>query len=385
MFDRRVFTAGLLAVGLATPTFAADPGVSAEEIHIGSFLPLQGGLSAGANQYRDGLESYIKWVNKNGGVKGRMIRLTVENDNYNPQQAVAAAKKLVDRDGVFAIVGTLGTSNNLAAIPYLVSRGVPLIGPLGSHPSINTPTERIVFPISPLGSSHGISLAAFAHEELGAKRIAVFYQDDQYGAELLGGVKSYATEKGLEIVATATYLPSDVDFSGQVAALSKAQPDAVVMAVVPKPGALFLREAKKVGWKTSFLAPQLMADKITRDLGGDALDGMYVNLYSAVRTMDTPVVKTGVAALAEFAPSTPPDYWAFIGMSGAHLFVTALSRIEGEPTREKLMTALESLGTYDPQLIPPVTYKPGEHRGPTVFGFARVVGGDVRLIKSWAK
>src|SRR5690606_19862771 len=151
--------------------FAADPRVSKSEIHIGSFLPLQGGLSAGANQYKDGLDAYLKWVNKNGGVNGRKIRISFENDNYNPQQAVSAAKKLVDRDGVFAIVGTLGTTNNLAAIPYLASRGVPLIGPLGSHPSINTPTERIVFPISPLGTAHGRSLTEFAQKDLGAKTV----------------------------------------------------------------------------------------------------------------------------------------------------------------------------------------------------------------------
>src|SRR3546814_5088274 len=94
------------------------------------------------------MESYLKYINDQGGINGRKIVWEVENDSYNPQQAVAAAKKLVDRDGVFLIVGTLGTTNTLATIPFLKQRNVPLLDPLGSHPSINKPEDRIVFPIS---------------------------------------------------------------------------------------------------------------------------------------------------------------------------------------------------------------------------------------------
>ncbi|UYO94820.1 ABC transporter substrate-binding protein [Pollutimonas sp. M17] len=381
---RKWVVAGLTSLLMGTSAFAADPGVSKSEIHIGSFLPLQGGLSAGANQYKDGLDAYLKWVNKNGGVNGRKIRISFENDNYNPQQAVSAAKKLVDRDGVFAIVGTLGTTNNLAAIPYLASRGVPLIGPLGSHPSINTPTERIVFPISPLGTAHGRSLTEFAQKDLGAKTVAVFYQDDQYGKELMQGVEKYARENGMEVVGRASYVPSDVDFSAQVMSLRATNPDVVFMAVVPKPGALFLREAQKIGWDSKFLAPHLMADDISLKLGGDALEGLYVNLYAAHRSMDTQVVKDAVAAMEEFAPKTAPDYWAFMGMSGAHLFVEALKRIDGEPTREKLMDALETLGDYDSGVIPPVMYTAKGHAGPTKFGFAQVQKGQIKVLKHWA-
>ncbi|MBJ3776096.1 ABC transporter substrate-binding protein [Acuticoccus mangrovi] len=375
------------ALVIAAPAFAGDPGVTDDTIEVGSILPLQSGLSAGASQYRDGIDAYLKWVNKNGGVNGRKIIVHFENDSYNPQQAVAAAKKLVDRDGVFAIVGTLGTTNTVAMIPHLANRGVPLIGPLGSHPSINTPTERIVFPISPLGTSHGISLAKYAAEELGAKTLAVFYQDDQYGKEILQGVEEYAEENGLEVVGEASYVPSDVDVSAQALSLRDTNPDAVVMAVIPKHGALFMLEAQKLGWDAKFLAPQLMSDKVSLDLGGSALNGLIINLYSAHETMDTEAVAEAKEAMAEFAPDTAPGYWPFMGMSGAKLFVTALRNVEGEPTREKLMDALEALGTYDSGIIPPVTYAPEKHAGPTVFGYAEVIDGEkgeVKVLKHWA-
>ncbi|WP_159460231.1 ABC transporter substrate-binding protein [Tistlia consotensis] len=379
--------AGVLAAA-ASPALAGDPGVSKDRIEVGSFLPLQSGLSAGATQYRDGIDAYLKWINKNGGVDGRKIEITFENDSYNPQQAVAAAKKLVDRDGVFAIVGTLGTTNTVAAIPFLAQRGVPLLGPLGSHPSINTPTERVVFPISPLGTSHGRSLAAYAHEQMGAGTFAVFYQDDQYGKEMMQGVEAYAKETGLKIVGRASYVPSDVDVSAQALALRDSHPDAVIMAVIPKHGALFMLEAQKLGWRSIFLAPQLMADAVSMKLGGSALNGMIINLYAALETMDTDAVREAVAAMKEFAPQTAPGYWSFMGMAGARLFVAALRKIDGEPTRAKLMDALESLGTYDCGVIPPVTYAPGHHAGPTTFGYAKIVdgaAGKVELLKHWSE
>ena len=72
------------------------------------------------------------------------IEWIVENDSYNPQQTVAVVKKLVDRDGVFAIVSTLGTVTNLAVLPFLAQRGVPIVNPAGGHTLLNKPTDKNV-------------------------------------------------------------------------------------------------------------------------------------------------------------------------------------------------------------------------------------------------
>ncbi|MFC3678425.1 ABC transporter substrate-binding protein [Ferrovibrio xuzhouensis] len=372
-----------LALMTATGAWAGDPGVTDKEIKLGSFLPLQSGLSAGASQYRDGMESYLKYINDQGGINGRKIVWEVENDSYNPQQAVAAAKKLVDRDGVFLIVGTLGTTNTLATIPFLKQRNVPLLGPLGSHPSINKPEDRIVFPISPLGTLHGVSLAQFAHKDLKAKRIGVFYQDDQYGKELLEGAREFAKKNGMEIVSTQSYVPSDVDVSPQALAISQTKPDAVIMAVIPKQGALFLKEAQKMGWKTNFLAPQLMGDPVAVDLAGSAIEGLYVNLYAAIESMDTPMVKLANQVMAKYAPNTPVGYWSYIGMAGAVIFEKGARKAGKNLTRESLMAALESIGKVDAGVIPPVDYTKGAHSGPVTFGYAQVQGGKLKLIHHW--
>lgn len=324
-------------------------------------------------------------MNANGGINGRKVVWSAQNDSYNPQQAVAAVKELVDRDDVFAIVGTLGTTNTLAILPFLKQRGVPLLGPLGSHPDINEPKDRNVFPMSPMGPAHGRSLAQFANEDLKAKKIAVFYQDDQYGKELLEGTKKYAAANGMTIVGEATYEPSDVDVSAQVLALSKTHPDAVLMAVIPKQGALFLRAAQRIGFKAAFLAPEVMADPVSLQLAGGAINGLYMNAYVALQSMDTPAVKQAKEILAKYAPQTPAGYWAFAGMAGAKMFYIAAQKVGKDLTREKLIAQLNSMGKFSTGLIPPVTYTEARRVGPESFGFAQWQSGKVKLLKMWAE
>jgi branched-chain amino acid transport system substrate-binding protein len=132
--SRRTVLTMLAAVGstAAVPSFAwAEPGITNDKILLGSFLPLQSGLAAGATQMKEGCDAYFRFVNDAGGVNGRKIEWIVENDSYNPQQTAAVVKKLVDRDEVFALVSTLGTVTNLAVLPFLAQRGVPIVNPRG--------------------------------------------------------------------------------------------------------------------------------------------------------------------------------------------------------------------------------------------------------------
>src|SRR5262249_35434019 len=135
------------AAALPEAAWSADPGVTKDKVTLGSFLPLQSGLAAGATQMKEGCDAYFKYVNDSGGVNGRKIEWIVENDSYNPQQTAAVVKKLVDRDGVFAIVSTLGTVTNLAVLPFLAQRAVPIVHPPRDHLLLHNPTDTNVFAI----------------------------------------------------------------------------------------------------------------------------------------------------------------------------------------------------------------------------------------------
>lgn len=385
MLRKTAFGAAGLAIMLAAsvPANADDPGITEDTITIGSFLPLQSGFAAGANQLRDGADAYFKWVNDQGGIHGRKINWIVENDSYNPQQAVAVARKLVDRDGIFAIVSTIGTVTNLAALPFLVQRGVPVINPAGSNEKLNAPTEKEVFGMLPVGQTIGADMARYALDTIGAKKVAIFYQNDQFGKDQRDGAVEYLEAKGVTPVAEATYVPSDVDVSSQAVALRDGEPDVVLMFNIVKQGALLLKEAEELGWETQFIAMNTMGDPILNELAGSAADGLIVNIMTAVASMDDPRVAEANEILAKYAPDTAPGYYPYLGMAGAIAFHKAAEAAGPDLTRESLIAALEGLGEWEPGVVPPLKWGPGEHAGPSSFGYVQWKDGNITVLENW--
>jgi branched-chain amino acid transport system substrate-binding protein len=376
--------AGVAAVLVPAAAWPADPGVSDDKIVLGSFLPLQSGLAAGATQMKEGTDAYFKYINDSGGVNGRKIEWIVENDSYNPQQTAAVVKKLVDRDGVFAIVSTLGTVTNLAVLPFLAQRGVPIINPAGGHLLLNKPKDKNVFGILPLSSEIGESMTEFALTKLNAKRVAIFFQNDQFGKDQRDGAVEHLRSRSMQPAAEASYVPSDVDISAQVVALRQADPDVAILGIIPKHGALFLKEAQRLGWKSKVVGHNTMADPVVLDLAGaDALEGVYVNLMTAVDSMDKPAVKKANEILAKYYPHTKPGYYPYLGMAGAVIAVEAASRAGKDLTRAKLIAALESLGRFETGLVPPLDWSASYHGGPKTFGYAVWKGGKLSVIEGW--
>jgi branched-chain amino acid transport system substrate-binding protein len=371
------------ASGLPGLAVAADPGISRDRILIGSFLPLQSGLAAGATQLRDGADSYFKHVNANGGIHGRKIEWIVENDSYNPQQTVAVLRKLVDRDGVFAIVSTLGTATNLAALPFLAQRKIPLINPAGGHERFNAPTDPNVFGLLPVGQKIGQAMAGHAVDKLKGKRIGILFQNDPFGKDPRDGAVAELEKRGLKVVAEASYVPSDVDLSAQAVALRAGDPDVVLMMCITKQGALLLTEAQRLGWRPQFLAQNTMGDPITADLAGDALNDVTVILFTAIETMDTPAVKQANDLVQKYHPETKPGYWTYLGIAGAKAFVEGANRAGPDLTREKLLQALYGLGRFEPGVVPPVEWSEKSHGGPTTFGFAQWKSGKLTVTEMW--
>jgi branched-chain amino acid transport system substrate-binding protein len=369
---------------LPEPARSAEPGVTKDKVILGSFLPLQSGLAAGATQMKEGCDAYFKYINDSGGVNGRKIEWIVENDSYNPQQTVAVVKKLVDRDGVFAIVSTLGTVTNLAVLPFLAQRGVPIVNPAGGHMLLNKPTDKNVFGILPLSSEIGESMTDFAVTKLGAKRVAIFFQNDQFGKDQRDGAVEALKNHNLQSVAEASYVPSDVDVSAQVVALQQANPDAVILGIIPKHAALFVKEAQRLGWKPKIVGHNTVADPVVLDLAGaEALEGVYVNLMTAVDSMDTPAVKNANKILAKYYPQTKPGYYPYLGMAGAIIIVEAMKRANGDLTRAKLITSLESLGHFEPGVVPPIDWSASYHGGSKTFGYAQWKGGKLSVLQGW--
>jgi branched-chain amino acid transport system substrate-binding protein len=117
--------------------------------------------------------------------------------------------------------------------------------------------------------------------------------------------------------------------------------------------------------------------------GADALEGVYVNLMTAVGSMDTPAVKKANETLAKYYPQTKPGYYPYLGMAGGVILVEALKRSGADPTRARLVSSLEGLGHFETGLVPPLDWSASYHGGPKSFGYAQWTDGKLMVIQGW--
>ena len=219
---------GLLLCGLAAAVAAAaagarpvaTPGVSSTEIKLGGSVPLSGEASLAANVAL-GAEYYFKYVNDRGGVFGRKISYKYLDDGYDPGRAVQNTIRLVQQEQVFAMFNTLGTANNLAIRKYLNDNGVPQLFVAAGATTFGRDYRKYPWTIGyiPTYSEEGKIYGKYVLAKIKKPRIAVLYQDDDYGRDLLGGLQKGLGKKAKAIVSKVGYDPTSSDVQGEVARL----------------------------------------------------------------------------------------------------------------------------------------------------------------------
>jgi branched-chain amino acid transport system substrate-binding protein len=344
---------------------AADPGVTSSTVMIGGTTPLSGVAAAYASVAR-GAEAYFKYVNAHGGVNGRKIVYRYLDDAYNPANTVQQTRKLVQEDKVFAIYNSLGTEHNLAIRGFLNQLKIPQVFVATGATTFSSDYKRYPWTIGyqPSYVAEG-RIYGRAIGQLGRnKKVAVFYQDDDYGKELLAGVRQGLkfAGKGGKVVSTAGYAVTDTDISSQITKLKGSGANVIVIAGTPAPAIRAYIAINKLGWK-----PQVIVNSVA-----SASNTMKISQASSGR------VAEGSIAIGFLKDPTDPrwrndkggklyrqvmssyckgcdksDVYNVYAMASAHSFVAALKRAGKTPTRAGLMRALTSLNDRDnPFLLP---------------------------------
>src|SRR6266542_1977115 len=172
------------------------PGVTDTEVVVGSWGPQDGPAGAYGAIDRT-LDAYFKMINDQGGINGRKIRFIYENDSYQPAKTVAAVKKLVEEDKVFALCGGLGTAHNAAVMDYLVSNNVPHVWPATGTTALAEPLKKNIYAVQLNYTTEATLATQYALDTMGTKKIAVFYQNDAFGKEGLDAVQAELKKRGL--------------------------------------------------------------------------------------------------------------------------------------------------------------------------------------------
>ena len=361
--------ATLVALLLAAMPVLAQPkvpGVTDTEVVIGLTTPLSGPAAAWGNT-AVAMEAWTRYVNDQGGVHGRKLKVVMKDDGYNPGRAVANLKEM--KDSVFMNVGLLGSAVLNAAKDDVAEYKLPTINPYG-NPAIwaKQPKDRLryVFVNYPDYIDEGDFLVTHAVSKLGAQKIAVFHQNDEYGKGGLEGVnrglKSLAGKGAL--AGAVSYELSDRELGTHALKLKESGADTVVIYSTITHGANIVKEMAKVGYRPRLLASFPLGDyRIMYKLLGELWEGAYFNVLGAVS--DDPAGKSIVDVLTKYEPKLiGKENTALAGAAAIMLAVEGLRKTGRSLNRESYVEGMESLKAFDTMgLTAPITFGPNQRHG----------------------
>jgi branched-chain amino acid transport system substrate-binding protein len=327
----------------------AEPGVTDSTITIGMSSPFSGPNGAYGVDMRQTIEAYFAQVNKGGGINGRKLSLVALDDGYETERTVANTKSLINEKNAFALLAFYGSSPTTEAMNTVFGPAkVPLIGTISGAGTLreamgSNPNARYMFNVR---ASYADETEAIVNQlaALGLKNIAVFYQNDGFGKSGLEGVTAALKKHNLAPSAVGTVERNSVDVTKAVEAISKATPQAVVMVTLYKPTAAFVKAMKKAGQNPmlSTLSP-VGAEQMVQELGADARGIVVSQVVPYPWNNVVPVVR-------DYQKLSEKQQFTYYGLEGyimARTLVEGLKRAGKDLTRDKLVSALESLSNTD--------------------------------------
>jgi len=368
----------LIALALATGLARADPGVTSTTILIGQSAAFTGPAQALGTDMRAGALAYFEAVNAAGGVNGRKIELRSLDDGYEPDRAAANTKKLID-DGVFLLFGYVGTPTSNASKPIFTAARVPFVGAFTGAESLRSPLNRYIFNVR---ASYFDETEKIVSQLVGQTidRIAVFYQNDDYGKAGLAGVEKAMARRDMKIVATGTVERNTIDVAAAVKAIGKTDPQAVVMISAYKSCAAFIKAMRAAGYNPQFMNVSFVGSKALAAETGTAGRGVGVSqVVPFPWNLGTPVVKEYQQLFAASSKKEEYSFTTFEGFLAAKVLVEGLRRAGNDLTRERFITAMEGFRDVDLGGFW-VTFTPSNHNG-SKFVELTVIGKDEHFMR----
>jgi branched-chain amino acid transport system substrate-binding protein len=337
-----------LSSGFAPEAIAAEkqygPGITDAEIKIGQTVPYSGPAAA-FSSYGRVMAGYFRMLNEKGGINGRKINLISLDNAYSPPKALEQTRKLVESDGVLAEVGTVGTVPNVATQKYLNQNKIPQVLISAGGRRFNDPKNfPWTVPSYPGFEMEGATFGDFIANKMPNAKIAVLYQNDDYGKDYLAGLKrALGTDSSVKIIAEASYELSDPTVDSEVIRLKASGADTLIYFTTPKFAAQAIKKANELNWKpTQFLASPVNSLSVLSAAGLENVQGAFTTQFTKQAGdpawAEDPEVRAYVAFMKQWAPNDSPQ--DFIGLSGyvnAEIIAHALQRCGDDLTRENLL------------------------------------------------
>jgi ABC-type branched-subunit amino acid transport system substrate-binding protein len=355
-----LFAAACACLGAIAVAWAQD-GITPNSIVIGQSAAFTGPAAQLGIQMRDGAKLWFDQVNAQGGVNGRRIELKSRDDKYESKLAAENTKKLIEEDRVFLLFAYVGTPTSQASLPIFTEARVPFVGPFTGAELLRSPFNRYIFNVR--ASYFDETEKIVEHlVRTGVTRFAVFYQNDAYGQAGLEGVKRALARRNMQIAALGTVERNTTNVAEAVKTINAAQPEATVMISAYTSVAEFVRQMKAAGsisqfFNVSFVGSKALAEALGKDGRGVMISQVVPFPWSPL----TPIVKEYLD-LAKRSGNVDVNFSSLEGFIAAKVLVEGLRRTGKDPTREKFVSAMESMSNYELGGFA-VRFSPENHNG----------------------
>ncbi|WFU81904.1 ABC transporter substrate-binding protein [Bradyrhizobium sp. CIAT3101] len=387
-FGLAVGAVALTCLPAAAQTKVTNEGVSASEIVIGTHQDLSGPIKGWGVPVSNGMKMAVEEVNAAGGVQGRKIRMILEDNGYDPKKGVLASQKMVERDKIFAMIGSMGSAPTLAAQDILFDAGVFQLFPLTAAEFTYKfdpakPQERLKFNnLLPYVESTRAALKYMVQWK-SFQKPCLMYQDDEYGKNVLDGFNQQLAAMKMQPASITSYKRGASDFSAQVAKMKSDGCDLVVLGTILRETIGAMSEAKKLGWDVTFLGASPTNVPEVPALGKDAVEGLYAASLFEIPYEDTAKgkVKDWVVNYKKmFGTDANPQ--AIIGYNAVMTFAFYADKAGKDLTGQKMLDSLESGEKFlDIFNSPPTKFSKTDHLANTITQVQQVKGGRWVLVK----
>jgi len=383
----------LIGIALAaTLGLGSAQGVTDTEVVFGNWGP-QSGPAAAWGSVTTAIDAYFRYINDQGGIHGRQLVLQSRDDGYDPARTVSAVRELIDREGVFAFVGGVGTANGLAALPLIQRAGVPWVGPASGSEQFAEQSNGLVYATFTDYVVEAALMTRHAVQELGSTNIAIFYQNDGYGQAGLRGLEEEVArlqEQGYDVTVgdKVSYERGTTNLGVQALRLRGSGANTVLLFSDPTAAATLVNEFQRLDF-----APQMLATVTLLDPSLMALPAMQGALFSVFLRLPSVIVGEGNGdpiadqlyqdVIVAYAPEIARDpFRALAGIAFAQPAVEALKAAGPDLTRESFIAALQAIDGYSEGLYNDISFA-GTYKGNNSVMLLQVTPQGLRPVSGW--
>ncbi|MBI3550177.1 MAG: ABC transporter substrate-binding protein [Elusimicrobia bacterium] len=364
----------------------AEKGVSTKEIRVGTCLPLSGVPKIVGQEELTGARAYIRHINDSGGVHGRKISIVAFDDEADTKKAVECFDKLVNEEDLFCGAFFSGGRTVGKYVPLAEKHEFPIVGVSAGIEQLYRPFNRYIFNARATYQEEISAEVAHVWDDLGLRRFAIIYQDDIMGSSGFDGIVKSLAARGASPAVTVSYpIGFTTDVTQPIATARAADPDVVFVVATFSKTAEIVKKAKSSGW-TRPLYIILPGRELLSKLAGEMAENVVFAInFPHPDSIELPSVALFRELLKKYYPEATGSIKEEEAFFHAVLFVEALERTGKNPTREKLIKALESMRDVDLGFGPEfkVTFTPTNHQGFSNTQYMVIKGGKPVLFTDW--